>query len=64
VQGYASSGGALASIFGLVLGGVLFELIGTHVFVLASGIFVAAALVSLSLRSWYSRNGISGTAVG
>ena len=50
VQGYASSGGALASIFGLVLGGVLFELIGTHVFVLASGIFVAAALVSLSLR--------------
>jgi DHA1 family tetracycline resistance protein-like MFS transporter len=64
VQGYASSGGALASIFGLVLGGVLFELIGTHVFVLASGIFVAAALVSLSLRSWYSRNGISGKAVG
>jgi MFS family permease len=49
VQGYASSGGALASIIGLVLGGVLFELIGTAIFPLACGIFAAAALVSLSL---------------
>jgi MFS family permease len=49
VQGYASSGGALASIVGLVLGGILFEAIGPAVFLLSCGVFVVAMIVSSSL---------------
>ena len=49
VQGYASSGGALASIIGLILGGILFESIGTGVFAVSCGVFLAAVAVASSL---------------
>jgi hypothetical protein len=49
VQGYASSGGALASIIGLISGGALFDAIGPNVFFVASGIFIGGLAVSASL---------------
>ncbi len=52
IQGYASSMGSLASIFGLILGGVLFGLIGPVIFMSASVImlfiFVLAIVLSKS----------------
>ncbi|MBQ4821944.1 MFS transporter [Aquimarina sp. MMG016] len=40
IQGYGNSMGSFASIFGLVLGGILFESIGVKVFMIGSGIFI------------------------
>lgn len=45
-QGLAGSGSALASIVGLLVGGVLFEQIGTHVFVLAAAITLIPAVLA------------------
>lgn len=45
VQGYASSLGSLASIIGLILGGIIYSAIGAYTFVIsASVIFLVAAL--------------------
>ncbi|MCG8417475.1 MAG: MFS transporter [Proteobacteria bacterium] len=49
VQGLASSFGAVASIMGLVIGGVLFGLLGAGVFYLSAGIIALVFLLSLSL---------------
>ena len=49
VHGYASSGGALASILGLISGGALYETLATGVFALAAGIFVLGLAVAASL---------------
>lgn len=49
VQGYASSGGAMASIVGLISGGALFDLLGPMIFWVAVAGFVAALLTAVSL---------------
>ncbi len=49
VHGYASSGGALASIVGLISGGALFEIMGPMVFALAAVIFAVGLAVAVSL---------------
>ena len=46
VQGYAGSGGALASIIGLLVGGASFESIGTNVFWLSAAVFTAAVIAA------------------
>lgn len=40
IQGYGSSMGSMASIFGLILGGFLMESIGPSVFIIAAGLFL------------------------
>lgn len=51
IQGLASSAGSLASIIGLVVGGVLYISIGTTTFVIGAVIFVAVFILSFYLRS-------------
>jgi MFS family permease len=46
VQGIASSFGSVASIIGLIFGGILFEKIGKQVFVISSIIMLVLALMS------------------
>ena len=55
VQGLSGSAAALASIFGLLLGGVLFERIGADVFLLAAGITAVTCLISLRIGARVSR---------
>lgn len=50
VQGYGNSMGSIASMFGLVLGGVLFESIGTMVFLLGGCVFVLIGLLLIVHR--------------
>lgn len=45
IQGYGSSMGSFASIFGLVLGGMLFESIQVYVFIIAACIFLLIFLL-------------------
>jgi predicted MFS family arabinose efflux permease len=45
IQGYGTSMGSIASMLGLVIGGVLFENIETGVFVMASGLMVVISLI-------------------
>ena len=45
IQGYGASMGSLASMFGLVLGGVLFGIYGTSVFAIAAALFLIIILV-------------------
>ncbi len=45
IQGYGNSMGSFASIFGLILGGVLFESIQMTVFMIGSGIFLLIFLL-------------------
>ena len=49
VQGVASSGGSLASILGLLLGGSLYQSIGAWVFVVAASILGLVALLFLRM---------------
>ena len=49
VQGYAQSGGAVASIAGLVAGGVLYVSLGTNVFVLAAIVIAASTIFRTDL---------------
>ena len=49
VQGFASSSGAVASIVGLVVGGLLYGVLGTGVFFLAFAITMVVVLLSLSI---------------
>ena len=44
-MGYGNSMGSMASMFGLVLGGVLFELINTNLFLLGSIVFLLIFLL-------------------
>ena len=50
VQGFASSAGSVASIIGLLAGGILFSVLGSLVFVAAAATILAAFLLSLKLR--------------
>ncbi|WP_281990330.1 MFS transporter [Aquimarina aggregata] len=45
IQGYGNSMGSFASIFGLILGGVLFDKIQTLIFVIGAGIFLFIFLI-------------------
>jgi MFS family permease len=49
VQGLASSAGAVASLTGLLVGGLLFGFLGTTVFLLAAGITVVVFLITFSV---------------
>ncbi|MEJ2206591.1 MAG: MFS transporter [Gemmatimonadota bacterium] len=51
VQGFASSSAAVASILGLVLGGLLYEQVAGRIFLVAGGVTVVALMVALSLRA-------------
>ncbi|WP_128692674.1 MFS transporter [Methanoculleus taiwanensis] len=47
VQGFAGSAGSLASIVGLILGGVLYEAIGPAAFLISGGIILVVFLLAL-----------------
>jgi len=49
VQGYAGSGGAIASIIGLVVGGVLYGFLENTIFIMSAIIISLTVLLSLSL---------------
>ena len=49
VQGVAGAIGGLASIVGLVAGGLLYESLGASTFLVSSGALIAAAVLSLRL---------------
>ena len=50
VQGFASSGGAIASIVGLLVGGLLFDVIGSRVFLLAATITALVFVLAWRIR--------------
>ena len=50
IQGYAGSAGSLASIIGLVAGGLVYQQIGEGVFLVSAAWFVMLALASIHLR--------------
>jgi DHA1 family tetracycline resistance protein-like MFS transporter len=50
VQGFASSAGSAASIIGLLAGGLLYDVIGARVFLVAAGIIFLVTLLSARLR--------------
>ncbi len=51
IQGYGNSMGSFASIFGLILGGLLFERIQTGVFIVAAILFLLIAMLVLLTNS-------------
>lgn len=52
VQGFASSSGSLASIIGLLLGGIMYELAGAYAFLVSAIIIYAVFFLSLRLLSF------------
>ena len=49
VQGFASSSGAVASILGLLIGGVLYGVLGSTIFVVSSATIFLVFLMSVAL---------------
>jgi DHA1 family tetracycline resistance protein-like MFS transporter len=49
VQGVAGSFGSLASIIGLIVGGVLYDLVGSATFLVSTGVIFAVSVMSLKL---------------
>ena len=49
VQGFASSGGSIASIVGLIVGGVLFATFGSGVFIISSIVIFSVFVMSVKL---------------
>ena len=49
VQGFASSFGGVASILGLTIGGILYELLGAGIFIVAAGIIYTVFFMALAL---------------
>ena len=49
MQGFASSSGAVASIVGLLVGGLLYGVLGTGVFFLAFAITMVVVLLGVSI---------------
>lgn len=49
VQGVAGSFGSLASIIGLIVGGVLYDLVGSATFLVSAGVIFAVSVMSLRL---------------
>ncbi len=52
VQGFTSSSGSLASIFGLILGGLLYELLEGSAFLIAALVIYTAFLLNFRLRNF------------
>lgn len=52
VQGVGSSSGSLASIIGLILGGLLYDLLGGATFLISGSIFFFVFLLSFRLRTF------------
>ena len=50
VQGFASSTGSVASIVGLIVGGLLYDTLGSSVFLLSAGTIVVVCVLSLGAR--------------
>jgi MFS family permease len=50
VQGFASSSGSLASVFGLILGGLLYEVLNGSAFLIAGLVIYTAFLLNFRLR--------------
>ena len=50
IQGFASSAGSVASILGLLLGGLLYEYVGSSVFLISTAITALVFLLSLAIR--------------
>jgi MFS transporter, DHA1 family, tetracycline resistance protein len=57
VQGFTSSSGSLASIFGLVLGGILYAATGAMTFIIAASVIFIVFLLSFRLRKFDFANG-------
>ncbi|GAA0872668.1 MFS transporter [Gangjinia marincola] len=55
IQGYGNSMGSIASMFGLVMGGVLFETLQTTVFTIGAGIFLII-VVLMSIHVYRKNN--------
>ena len=49
IQGVASSFGSLASIIGLIIGGLLYNLIGGYTFLISAGIIFVVFIMSFKL---------------
>ena len=49
VQGVAGSFGGLASIVGLIMGGILYDLLGGTVFLISAAVIFAAFIMSFRL---------------
>jgi hypothetical protein len=56
IQGLASSSGAVASIMGLLLGGLLYELVSEQVFIVVAGIIMLVFLSSWRLAAGASES--------
>jgi len=53
IQGFASSAGSMASIIGLIAGGLLYEQIGGEIFILSAVIIFIVFLMSIKfLFNW------------
>ncbi len=59
IQGYANSTGSLASIFGLILGGFLFNLVGATVFLGAAAMMFCIFLLAFRLRGMAQPEGLA-----
>jgi MFS family permease len=58
VQGFASSSGSLASIIGLILGGILYAAAGVMTFLIAAAIIYVVFLLSFRLKKLDFANGM------
>jgi len=59
VQGYASSIGSVASIIGLIIGGIIYEVLGTWVFAVSAVLIYSVFLMSfrmLSIEKGFKKN--------
>ena len=61
VQGFAGSFGAVASILGLLVGGVLYGWLGVWVFGLASGSILLVFALAWALVGWRPAQGSAGS---
>ena len=67
VQGFAGSAGSLASIIGLIAGGVLYSMFGAASFLIAAAVIFGVSILSSRLRTLQERmkgSGTAGTPVG
>jgi MFS family permease len=66
-QGFAGSAGSLASIIGLIAGGVLYSMFGAASFLIAAAVIFGVSILSSRLRTLQERmkgSGTAGTPVG
>ena len=61
VQGVAGSFGAIASMVGMIVGGVLFDSVGVRVFLLPAAILLVVFVLSLRMSQWHVPSTVSGS---